>query len=133
MRKYPRIEIDQKAYDGLQIESVLQHKTVRAIATDAILGYISPKALMVIDHKTDSATEAQSSPPPKNPPPRPPKSKGHKQLVKDEVKVARIKELWTTTTLPVAEIARQVGGKRQTVASLIERLIKRNELAERPK
>ena len=128
MRKYPRIEIDQKAYDGLQIESVLQHKTAREIATEAILGYISPEAKMVIDHKTDSATEAQSSPPPK-----PPKSKGHKQLVKDEVKVARIKELWTTTTLPVAEIARQVGGKRQTVASLIERLIERKELAERPK
>jgi len=52
MRKYPRIEIDQKAYDGLQIESVLQHKTARDIATEAILSYISKEALMVISHKT---------------------------------------------------------------------------------
>jgi hypothetical protein len=52
MRKYPRIEIDQKAYDGLQIEAVLQHKTAREIATSAILGYISKEALMVIRSKT---------------------------------------------------------------------------------
>lgn len=133
MRKYPRIEIDQKAYDGLSIEAVLQHKTIREIATKAILGYISKEALMVLDHKTYSPSEA-AEPKPSIPPKRSPKATGtHKQLVKDEAKVAQIKELWTTTTLPVAEIARQVGGKRQTVASLIERLIKRNELAERPK
>ena len=57
MRKYPRIEIDQKAFDGLQIEAVLQHKTVREIATNAILGYISPEAKMVIRSKTTTPTE----------------------------------------------------------------------------
>jgi hypothetical protein len=51
-RKYPRIEIDQLAYDGLQIEAVLQHTTPREIATKAILGYISEKALLAIDHTT---------------------------------------------------------------------------------
>jgi len=53
MRKYPRIEIDQLSYDGLQIEAVLQHKTPREIATKAILGYISQKALSAIDQTTD--------------------------------------------------------------------------------
>ena len=70
MRKYPRIEIDQKAYDGLQIESVLQHKTAREIATSAILGYISPEAKMVIRSKTTTPTETVR--------PAPPAQIGHK-------------------------------------------------------
>jgi hypothetical protein len=52
MRKYPRIEIDQKAYDGLSIEAVLRHKTTREIATQAILTSISREALSVLDHTT---------------------------------------------------------------------------------
>lgn len=51
-RKFPRIEIDQRAYDGLQIEAVLRHRTVREIATDAILSHVSNEALSVLDHKT---------------------------------------------------------------------------------
>ena len=74
MRKYPRIEIDQKAYDGLSIEAVLQHKTIREIATKAILGYISKEALMVLDHKTYSTTEA-AEPKPSIPPKSPPSTK----------------------------------------------------------
>jgi len=132
MRKYPRIEIDQKAFDGLQIEAVLQSKTSREIATNAILGYISKEALMVLDHKTYT-TAGAAEPKPSIPPKSPPKATGaHKQLVKDEAKVAQIKKLWTSSDLPIAEIARQVGVKRETVSSLIERLIERGELAERP-
>ena len=52
MRKYPRIEIDQKAYDGLQVEAVLRHRTTREIATQAILTSISREALSVLDHQT---------------------------------------------------------------------------------
>ena len=132
MRKYPRIEIDQKAYDGLQIEAVLQSKTSREIATNAILGYISKEALMVLDHKIYT-TAGAAEPKPSIPPKSPPKATGaHKQLVKDEAKVAEIKRLWSGTDLPVAEIARQVQGKRQTVDSIIKRLIAKGELAERP-
>jgi hypothetical protein len=133
MRKYPRIEIDQKAFDGLQIEAVLKRQTVREIATNAILGYISKEAIMVLDHKTYSTAEV-AEPKPSIPAKSPPKTTGaHKQLVKDEAKVAQIKHLWSSTDLPVAEIARQVGGKRQTVSSIIERLIAKGELQERPK
>jgi hypothetical protein len=132
MRKYPRIEIDQKAYDGLSIEAVLQHKTIREIATNAILGYISKEAIMVLDHKTYADT-GPAEPKPSIPAKNPPNATGtHKQLVKDEAKVTEIKELWSSTDLPVAEIARKVQGKRQTVSSLISRLIERGELAERP-
>lgn len=60
-------------------------------------------------------------------------SSPHKQLIKDEAKVAQIKELWTTTDPPVAEIARQIGGKRQTVDGIIKKLIAQRELAERAK
>jgi len=132
-RKYPRIEIDQKAYDGLQIEAVLKSKTIREIATDIILSHISKEAIMVLDHKTYSTAEVVE-PKLSIPPKSPPKATGaHKQLVKDEAKVAQIKDLWASTDLPVAEIARQVGGKRQTVSSIIERLIAKEELQERPK
>ena len=64
MRKYPRIEIDQKAYDGLSIEAVLQHRTAREIATEAILGYISQKALSAIDHKTAVPEDIATKRPP---------------------------------------------------------------------
>ena len=131
MRKYPRIEIDQIAYDGLSIEAVLQHKTIREVATQAILGSLSPKALMVIDHKTDSTTQAAESKP--SEPPKPKIMKVHKQLVKDEAKVAHIKELWSSTDMSIAEISRQIDRPRQTVQALIDRLIVRGELSERPK
>jgi hypothetical protein len=133
MRKYPRIEIDQKAFDGLQIEAVLKGKTVREIATNAILGYISKETIIVLDHKTYEGAEV-AEPKPSIPPKSPPKATGaHKQLVKDEAKVAQIKDLWSSTDQSVAEISRQVGGKRQTVDSIIKRLIAKGELQERPK
>jgi IS30 family transposase len=129
MRKYPRIEIDQKAFDGLQIEAVLKHKAVRDIATEAILGYISKESLSVLDHKTYTTTEpieptalkTQSS-----------TQAGRRgQLARDEAAVAQIKKLWTTTDLSITDIAAQVGAARQTVDALIRRLIERGELAQR--
>jgi hypothetical protein len=129
MRKYPRIEIDQKAFDGLQIEAVLKHKTVRDIATEAILSHISKESLSVLDHKTYTTTE----------PIKPPTSKTQlstqasrpKQLAKDTVAISRISLLWTTTGLPVADIARDIDRPRQTVEALIKRLIERGELEQR--
>lgn len=129
MRKYPRIEIDQKAFDGLQIEAVLKHKTVREIATEAILSHISKESLSVLDHKTYTTTEQNETPTPKTqlstPASRP------KQLAKDTVAISRITHLWATTDLPVADIARDIDRPRQTVEALIKRLIERGELAQR--
>ena len=51
-RKYPRIEIEQKAFDALQIEAILQHKKIREIATEAILNHVSTEAKEVVDHQT---------------------------------------------------------------------------------
>jgi len=125
MRKYPRIEIDQKAYDGLQIEAVLKGKTVREIATNAILGYISKEAIMVLDHKTYDGI--QPTEPPHAQAGRP------KQLAKDTAAISRITELWTTTDLTIADIARDIDRPRQTTEALIKRLLAKGELQERPK
>lgn len=129
MRKYPRIEIDQKAFDGLQIEAVLQHKTIREIATDAILSCISKEALSVLDHTTYKTTEPIKTIAPKT------QLSTHagrpKQLAKDTAAISRISHLWTTTVLPVADIARDIDRPRQTVEALIKRLIERGELAQR--
>jgi hypothetical protein len=128
MRKYPRIEIDQKAFDGLQIEAVLKGKTVREIATDSILGYISKEAIMVLDHKTYNGIK-----PPAPPKPKTAQAGRPKQLAKDAAAISRIKVLWTTTALTVADISRDIDRPRQTVEALIKRLIDQGELAERPK
>ena len=137
MRKYPRIEIDQKAYDGLQIEAVLQHKTTREIATNAILGYISKEALMVIRSKTTTPTETGRTAPPAPPqhiaPPYQPTDDRPKQLAKDLPALDHIKELWTTTHMTVHDIAKEIDRPRTTVQTLINRLLERGELTERPK
>ncbi len=136
MRKYPRIEIDQRAYDGLQIEAVLQHKTAREIATSAILGYISKEALMVIRHKTTTPTETVRTPPPapqRTTPPYQPTDDRPKQLAKDLPALNHIKELWTTTHMTVHDIAKEIDRPRTTVQTLVNRLLERGELPERPK
>lgn len=133
MRKYPRIEIDQKAYDGLQIEAVLRSKTVREIATNAILGYISKEALMVLDHKTYEDTKLDESPTPIKSRTRPAaqaQTWRPKQLAKDAAALSRIKELWLLG-MTVADIARDLGRPRQTVEARVKDMIGRGELAER--
>ena len=136
MRKYPRIEIDQKAYDGLQIEAVLQHKTAREIATEAILGYISKEAFMVIRSKTTPPTETGRTAPPapqRAVPLYQPTGNRPAQLAKDLPAVAHMKELWLTTNMTLKDIATEIGRPRTTVRALVDRLIERGELADRPK
>lgn len=129
MRRFPRIEIDQKAFDGLQIEAVLKHKTVRDIATEAILSHISKESLSVLDHKTYTTTEPIEPTTPKTQ--LSTQTGRPKQLAKDTAAISRITHLWTTTGLPVADIARDIDRPRQTVEALIKRLIERGELAQR--
>jgi len=134
MRKYPRIEIDQKAYDGLQIESVLQHKTAREIATEAILGHISPEAKMVIRSKTTTPTETvRPAPQQRTAPLYQPTENRPAQLAKDQPALNHIRELWTTTHMTVHDIAKEIDRPRTTVQTLINRLLERGELPERPK
>lgn len=138
MRKYPRIEIDQKAYDGLQIEAVLRGMTVRDLATKAILSYISKEAITVLDHKTyetstDEVAEVKAKP--VSPAPTyvpPPRESRPKQLANDKDAIAHIYHLWTTTEKNYAKIATAVGRPRTTVEGLIKRHIKEGLLAPRP-
>lgn len=130
MRKYPRIEIDQKAFDGLQIEAVIQSKTIREIATKAILGYISKEAIMVIDHKTYEGIKPTE--PPQSRTRLPQAQAGRpKQLAKDTASIAQIKELWATG-VNMADIARQINRPRTTTQAQIERMIGKGELPPRP-
>jgi len=46
--RYTRIEITHEAYMGLEAEAVLQGKTLKKLASELILGNISPKALKFI-------------------------------------------------------------------------------------
>jgi len=135
MRKYPRIEIDQKAFDGLQIEAVIRGMTIRDLASKAILGYISKEAITVLDHKTYEdvkATETTHTPDAPAPyHPAPPESRP-KQLARDIPAVEHIHHLWMTTTMNYPEIARQVDRPRQTVEALIKRHVDQGILPPRP-
>ena len=135
-RKYPRIEIDQRAYDALQAEGILQHRTVREIATEAILSHISTEAISFVDHKTvmreDIATErpldhktsadecgaVTGSDKPKR-----------KSLAKDQAAIEQIKEMWKQSPRPTkVEIAEAIGHKPTTVNDFIRKLITNGEL-----
>lgn len=50
-KKLQRIEIDQRAYDALQVEAILSHRTIREIASEAVLKHVSPEAKAIIDQK----------------------------------------------------------------------------------
>lgn len=137
-RKYPRIEIDQRAYDALQAEGILQHRTVREIATEAILSHISTEAISFVDRKTvmreDIATKrpldhktildecgaVTDSDKPKR-----------KRLAKDQAAIGRIKEMWMQSPRPTkAEIARAIGYPATTTGEMITRMLKRGELVD---
>jgi hypothetical protein len=144
MRKYPRIEIDQLAYDGLQIEAVLQHKTVREIATQAILTSISREALSVLDHKTigpdttspeDIATKrpldhkttegaAIDSTGPGT-------SQKPKRLSENPDALRQIREMYAQSPRPsLAKMGEQIGYHKTTVHDAIKRMKKNNEIAD---
>lgn len=128
-RKFPRIEIDQRAYDGLLAEGILQHRTVRDIATEAILSHISTEAIRFIDHITtmpqDIATER----------PQDHKITGRaaidskrKRLADNPDALAQIKELWAGGLHNGAKIAREIGYPRATVAENIKKMKDRGDL-----
>lgn len=137
-RKYPRIEIDQRAYDALQAEGILQHRTVREIATDAILNHISTEAISFVDRKTvmreDIATKrpldhkttvdkcgaVADSDKPKR-----------KSLAKDQAAIEQIKELWKQSPRPTkTAIARSIGYPATTTSEMIGRMLKKGELVD---
>ena len=142
MRKYPRIEIDQLAYDGLQIEAVLRHKSTREIATEALLSHISREALSVLDHKTigpettspeDIATKRpldhkttedecgavdDSDKPQKR-----------KRLADNPDALQQIKALWAEGVHNGTEIAKRINYPKATVAEHIKKMKEKGELA----
>ena len=143
MRKYPRIEIDQKAYDGLQVEAVLRHRTTREIATQAILTSISREALSVLDHQTigpettspkDIATKGpldhrttegaaiERGEPGIAPKPR--------KLADNQTALKQIKDMWSSGEHNAAKIAKEIDYKRSTTWENIRKMKERGEISD---
>ena len=140
MRKYPRIEIDQKAYDGLQIEAVLRHKSTREIATEALLSHISKEALSVLDHKTiGPENEIPETIATKRPLDHKttedecgaaPVADKRKRLADNPDALQAIRDMWKAGEHNQAEIARRIGYHRATVNDAIQRMKKSGELVD---
>jgi len=127
MRKFPRIEIDQRAYDVLQAEGILRHKTAREIATEAILSHVSKEAICFIDiatkrpldHKTIKAECGASTVIDKR-----------KRLADNPDALEQIKSMWKAGEHNQAEISRRIGYHRATVNDAIKRMKKAGELSD---
>ena len=138
-RKYPRIEIDQRAYDALQAEGILQHRTVREIATDAILSHISTEAISFVDRKTvmrediatkrpldHKTTEDKCGAVTDNDKPQ-----KRKRLADNPDALQQIKDMWDSNPRPSYQhIADAVGYAKATVAENIKRMKEKGELAD---
>lgn len=130
MRKYPRIEIDQRAYDVLQAEGILRHKTAREIATEAILSHVSKEAISFIDH-VDIATKRPSD----HKTTREkcgalPVVDRRKRLADNPDALQQIKDMWTSGEHNQAEISRRIGYHRATVNDAIKRMKNAGELSD---
>jgi hypothetical protein len=130
MRKYPRIEIDQRAYDVLQAEGILRHKTAREIATEAILSHVSKEAISFIDH-VDTATKRPSD----HKTTREkcgalPVADKRKRLADNPDALQQIKDMWIAGEHNQAEISRRIGYHRATVNDAIQRLKSAGELSD---
>ena len=145
LRKYPRIEIDQRAYDALQAEGILQHRTVREIATDAILDHISIEAIEFIDRRT---TRPNTTSPEDITTERPQdhrtneekegagavddlsqsKPQKRQKLTDNPDALAKIKMLWQGGEHNAAQIAKDIGYARGTVWENIKKMKAKGEL-----
>jgi hypothetical protein len=131
MTSVHRVVVSQDTYKALQAEAMVRQSSIQAVMDRIIIDHISQPAREIlkalgsnspVDEKaiaTDKPSSQQSTPA------RP------KQLAKSVSEISRIKYLWGTTDLPVADIARDIDRPRQTVEALIKRLIDRGELAQR--
>jgi hypothetical protein len=133
-RKYPRIEIDQRAYDALQAEGIRRHRTSREIATEAILGYVSKESIAFIDQSTigpqNHKTIVTDAPETFVCTPTQPEDQKtiikKKRLVTDSSAIATIKEMWKQTH-NTSEIGQKIGYSRNTVYDYIQREKKKGE------
>ena len=131
-RKYPRIEIDQLAYDGLQIEAVFQHRTIREIATEALLSHISREALSVLDHKTTSPEDIATKRPLDHKTSEgvaidsngPGTSQKRNRLADNPDALRQIREMWYGGMHNGTEIAKRINYPKATVAEHIKKLKK---------
>ena len=143
MTSVHRVVISPATYKALQAEAMVRQSSIQAVMDAIIMDNISQQARDIlrtigsIEHvelKTVGIIERMDKPgfKPENLACQSSK-RPKQQLGKDEAAVARIKELWTTTDTTVVDIAMEIDRPRQTIETLIKRLINRGELAPRAK
>lgn len=161
-RKFPRIELDQMAYDALQVEAVRRKKSTRAIASEMVLRSMSKDTLDFIGYKaerpqdqngqdlyTNEDKDITTDGPEDQKTKRPETiemvchAEGDVQvcemappekprLAHNPSALAKIKELWASGEHNAAEIARQIGYHRKTTYDNIKKMKERGELQESP-
>lgn len=142
MTSIHRVVVSQDTYKALQAEAMVRHLGIQAVMDSIIIENISQpakeilKTLSSIEHtelKTIGTIEHMDKPARKPESQKATDPSRPKQLARDEAGIARIKELYANTDMPVAEIARQINRPRQTVEVRIQAMISKGELAERPR
>lgn len=148
MAKNPRVEITAKALKVLKIEAALNEQSSRKALEALILRGASSQTMAIVEEMEEKQFHTEKLQIPQKPlieasnkkpfmelkpnKPKVDKMEQKHQLAKNETAVNRIKELWTGSDMPIVAIAKEVGGSRSTVGSIIQRLIKKGELADRP-
>jgi hypothetical protein len=161
-RKFPRIELDQMAYDALQIEAVIRKKSTRAIASEAVLRSMSKDTLDFVGYKvegpqnqngqslfTNEDKDITTEGPADHKTIRPEaidmecRKVGDMEvceaaplkkpkLAHNPAALSKIKELWDSGEHNAAEIARQIGYHRKTTYDNIKKMKESGELQESP-
>jgi DNA-binding MarR family transcriptional regulator len=132
MTSVHRVVVSQDTYKALQAEAMVRQSSIQAVMDSIIIDHISQPAreiLKALGSKEPADKKAVAADKPASQ--KSTRAGRPKQLAKSVSEISRIKYLWGTTDLPVADIARDIDRPRQTVEALIKRLIERGELARR--
>ena len=159
-RKYPRIEVSQRTYDLLSLESVFIHKPIREILDELVESHITNNTRLVYDQRTKLVSDQTAIKTPiiskpmrvekaevaeyKITPPKVKKPKelkipeklgvaeGKKRLSTDFEAQARIRVLYNEG-MSVSKIAREIGIAPSTIRSWMDKKFESGELARRGK
>jgi hypothetical protein len=158
-RKYPRIEVSQRTYDLLSLESVFIHKPIREILDELVESYITNNTRLVYDQRTKLVSDQTAIKTPIISKPvkvekaavtaykaskpaqvkkgevveyktsQPPRVK---KLGSDLEAQARIKELYDKG-ISVNQIAREIGIAPSTIRSWMDKQFESGEMVRRGK
>lgn len=122
--RYTRIEITPEAYMGLEVEAILQGKTLKRLASELILKGISQKALMFIREDAKTGYDEETSEGDVTSRVRRPK------ISENEEAIGYIKVLWSQNPRPSQrEIAKIIHYPASSTKYLIKNMLEKGELS----